>query len=149
MAKMVGYDARDLIGRPMSEVLRGGDAAAGRLIDRPDAAGQHEVQLAARDGRTIWTLINTRALLGAKGEPAGVLAMVIDISPRKASDEALRQSEERLKTIVDVEPACVKLLSADGKLLDMNRAGLQMIEADDLSQVLGYEVINLVHPADR
>src|SRR5688572_1722923 len=63
--------------------------------------------------------------------------------------EALRQSEQRLKTIVDTEPACVKVISADGRLLDMNRAGLEMIEADALSQVLGLSVVDLVHPIDR
>jgi two-component system, cell cycle sensor histidine kinase and response regulator CckA len=71
------------------------------------------------------------------------------VRPRKTTDEALRLSEQRLKTIIDTEPACVKLMSADGRLLDMNRAGLRMLGATDLSQVQGHYVVNLVHPSDR
>jgi len=58
-------------------------------------------------------------------------------------------SERRLQTIIDAEPACVKLVSSDGLLLDMNRAGLEMIGATTLSQVAGSPVTNLVHPSDR
>lgn len=58
-------------------------------------------------------------------------------------------SERRLQTIIDAEPACVKLVSRDGVLLEMNRSGLEMVGAADLSQVAGGAVINLVHPADR
>ncbi len=61
----------------------------------------------------------------------------------------LEVSERRLQTIIDTEPACVKLVSADGLLLDMNPAGLAMIGARDVSQVLRRPVIDLVHPDDR
>jgi PAS domain S-box-containing protein len=61
----------------------------------------------------------------------------------------LEVSERRLQTIIDTEPACVKLVSADGVLLDMNPAGLAMIGAQDVSQVRGRRVIDLVHPDDR
>jgi PAS domain S-box-containing protein len=59
------------------------------------------------------------------------------------------RSERRLQAIIDAEPACVKIVSADGILLDMNRAGLAMIGATDLSQVVGRLAFDLVHPADR
>src|SRR5439155_19529083 len=47
-----------------------------------------------------------------------------------------------LKTVHE----CVKLLGPDGTLLDMNPAGLAMIEADTLDQVRGQPVIGLVVP---
>ena len=61
----------------------------------------------------------------------------------------LEVSERRLQTIIDTEPACVKLVSADGLLLDMNPAGLAMIGARDVAQLRGRAVIDLVHPDDR
>ena len=73
-------------------------------------------------------------------------------SPRldeKAMLEALRLSESRLQAIINAEPACVKLVSLDGRLLDMNPAGLAMIDASDLSQVVGRSIVDIVHPDDR
>lgn len=63
--------------------------------------------------------------------------------------EAQRQLSEResqLRAIIESEPECVKQLSADGTLLQMNRAGLGMIEADSEEQALGLKVQQLVMP---
>ncbi len=56
----------------------------------------------------------------------------------------LRQSEAFSNTIIETEPECVKIVDADGNLLMMNRAGLDMIEAESLEQVKGKCVCPLV-----
>src|SRR5687767_5045349 len=58
-------------------------------------------------------------------------------------------SESRLRAIINAEPACVKLVSEAGLLLDMNPAGLAMIGAKDRAQVIGQSIVTLVHPDDR
>jgi PAS domain S-box-containing protein len=50
-------------------------------------------------------------------------------------DTALAWSEKRFRAIFDAEPECVKLVNSSGKLLDMNAAGLGMLEVDSLDQV--------------
>lgn len=62
---------------------------------------------------------------------------------------ALAQSEWKLKTIIETEPECVKVLAADGTLLQMNRAGLQMIEAESDKQVIGHKLTDIVTPEYR
>jgi PAS domain S-box-containing protein len=64
------------------------------------------------------------------------------------SQRALALSESRWRTIVESEPECVKIVSLDGKVLEMNPAGLRVIEADSLEQVLGRTVENLLHDED-
>lgn len=68
---------------------------------------------------------------------------------RKRAEAALAESEARLRAIVQSEPECVKLIDADGNLLDMNPAGLRMIEADSLEQVKGKPLLGLVAPEHR
>ncbi|MBL2197058.1 PAS domain-containing protein, partial [Klebsiella pneumoniae] len=68
---------------------------------------------------------------------------------RRQAEEALREREARLSTIVQSEPECVKIVAADGTLLEMNPAGLRMIEADDSAQVIGKPVSRLIHLDDR
>lgn len=57
--------------------------------------------------------------------------------------------ETRLRTILENEPECVKLLAADGTLLEMNPAGLAMIEAEHFSEVANQCIYPLVAPAHR
>jgi len=77
------------------------------------------------------------------------LATFIDLTERVGAETALREKEAYLRAIVDNEPQCIKLLDRNGILLDMNPAGLAMIEADSLEQVRGHQVCHLVSPEDR
>jgi PAS domain S-box-containing protein len=66
---------------------------------------------------------------------------------RSEQDQArLRQSEDHLKTIIANEPECIKIVSAEGNLLQMNGAGLAMIEADSFEQVAGRPVLDVIAP---
>jgi len=76
----------------------------------------------------------------------GQVALAIE---RKQAEEALRASEIRLRAIIETEPECVKLLAPDGTLLEMNPAGLAMIEAESASELIGRSVYDLVCPEYR
>ncbi|MBI1764108.1 MAG: PAS domain S-box protein [Acidobacteria bacterium] len=74
-------------------------------------------------------------------------ALQQEVAERKRTEQALRENQQRLRTILNSEPECVKLVAADGSLLEMNPAGLAMIEADDQEAVLGQSVFGLIAPA--
>ncbi len=61
----------------------------------------------------------------------------------------LQQSESHLRAIIAAEPECIKIVDAQGLLTQMNPAGLAMIEADSLEQVLGRDVKALLAPEYR
>jgi len=68
---------------------------------------------------------------------------------RQRGAEALRQSEERFREIVETSPECVKLVSSDGQILHMNAAGLAMVGASSLEAVVGQNVYDLIVPEDQ
>jgi two-component system cell cycle sensor histidine kinase/response regulator CckA len=49
--------------------------------------------------------------------------------------EALRLSEARLRAIFDAEPDCVHVVGRDGRTIEINDAGLKMLEAGSLEEV--------------
>ncbi|HET6886269.1 MAG TPA: PAS domain S-box protein, partial [Rubrobacteraceae bacterium] len=110
--------------------------------------GQWEGELwhTRRDGTTL--VAASRWVLES-GDPMRVLETNTEITDRRRAEEALKQSEDRLRAIVETEPECVKVLDKDGKLLEMNPAGLAMIEADSLEQVRGTPVRRMVVPEHR
>jgi diguanylate cyclase (GGDEF)-like protein/PAS domain S-box-containing protein len=63
-----------------------------------------------------------------------------------AQQARLQASESHLRTIIETEPECIKIVDAQGLLRQMNPAGLAMIEADTLAQVAGHAVIGLIAP---
>jgi len=84
-----------------------------------------------------------------QGAITGAIGVSLDISARRAAEQVVIRSERRLQTIIDAEPACVKVVSLEGRLLEINRAGLAMLAAQDASQVVGRHVTDIVHPDDR
>src|SRR5581483_7725338 len=88
-------------------------------------------------------------LFDASGRLTGAVNMLVDITERKRAEDILRESEERFKAIVETTPECVKLIAADGRLVLMNEAGLEMIGAATAEDVTGKSVYDLVAPEDR
>ncbi len=63
-----------------------------------------------------------------------------EVAERKRAEEALRQNQRFLETVIQNAPACIKLVAEDGSLLQMNQAGLSILEADSLEQVQGKSI---------
>ncbi len=59
----------------------------------------------------------------------------------------IREKNKFLNSILDNEPECVKVISLNGKLLQMNRAGLAILEMDSLAQAQQIEMMTFVQPA--
>ena len=53
------------------------------------------------------------------------------------ASQALAASEWKLRTIIEAEPECVMLMAPDGTLLQINPAGLALIECDNEEQAIG------------
>ena len=62
------------------------------------------------------------------------------------ANEALAENERRLRTIIESEPEAVTVFAQEGAILEINPAGLRMIEADSAAQVIGEGVRALVAP---
>jgi len=66
-----------------------------------------------------------------------------------AALEQLKTSEERWRTIVSTDPECVKTVSPDGYLIEMNPAGLAMLSATTLDQVQSRPLLEWIAPEYR
>jgi PAS domain S-box-containing protein len=77
------------------------------------------------------------------------LGIATDITGLKRAEESLQEKENHLRAILDTAPECVALTAADGTLLEINPAGLAMMEADAMEQVLGQNMSGLINQEDR
>ena len=131
---------KDVAGKRVTKVIPGireSDPELFEIYGRVAATGKpekHERFLAALQ---MWFELSVYST----GQDLFVVVFDV-ITGRKQAEEALARNRAYLQTIVANEPECVKLLDRIGCLLDMNPAGLAMIEADSLEQVRGH----CVHP---
>jgi diguanylate cyclase (GGDEF)-like protein/PAS domain S-box-containing protein len=139
--------ARGLIGRLRWETgieIEGGWDAHRALLAARKPFRDVLMWRAMEDGSRRYVSTSGRPMFDAKGAFAGYHGVGRNVTGQKLAEARLRASEARLRAIVDNEPECVKLLDAQGNLLDMNPAGLRMIEADELGPLRGQCVYGLV-----
>lgn len=98
----------------------------------------------ARDGKYRWHLAKGIPLKNANGKVEKWIGFGIDIHDSKTAENELADREARLSAIVNTGPECIKLLSAEGILLEMNPAGLAIMEADSPGQVIGKRLIEKI-----
>ena len=102
-----------------------------------------EYRLRRRDGVYRWHRGVGIATRGAEGHVARWFGTCTDV------EDEVRDTDRRLQGIIGNQPECVNVLDADGRLLEMNAAGLRMIEADSVGRVLGESMVNLVAEPHR
>ena len=60
--------------------------------------------------------------------------------------DRLTENDTRLRAIIESEPECVKLQSADGTVLEINPAGIKLIGADHPEDIIGKPIFIIVAP---
>ena len=77
----------------------------------------------------------------------GVYCFIKDVSKKVFQNKTVLDSELRLKAIFENEPQCVKIVSVDGILMDINPAGLKLLEVEkDL--IVGQNISHVIFPDD-
>lgn len=92
------------------------------------------------------------ALSAVRNEQGRVDALLIsarDVTPMSRTEQELRERVMQLDAIIANEPECVKVVGPGGELLEMNPAGLVMLEADSLEQARQRPLIDYVAPQYR
>ena len=121
------------------------DAAYRRSLETRQPYGIfHRLQMP--DGRIKYVHEQCESFFDADGKPLRSVGTVQDVTEHKQIEIRLANSETQLRTIIENEPECIKIVDAEGRLTFMNPAGLKMIEADDLSQVRGRPVLGVIAP---
>ncbi|HEX2674073.1 MAG TPA: GAF domain-containing protein [Polyangiaceae bacterium] len=78
-----------------------------------------------------------------------VVARCWEALERSRVARALGESEARYRIMVEASPLCVSVLANDGKVLQINAAGLRMLDASDDTEVVGHSMYDWVIPEDH
>lgn len=92
--------------------------------------------------------VTAAPLKNEKGEVSAVIETVQNITERKKTEEALRESEKRYRRLVELSPDAIAVHS-EGKIVFVNTAGAKLLGAASPEQLIGKPVIDVVHPDYR
>ena len=95
-----------------------------------------------KDGSYIWVETHTALLRNESGVPDRLLSVTRDIEARKQAQEALRQSEERMRALIARAAYGIFRSTREGRFLDVNPALVSMLGYDSVAELMAIDIHN-------
>jgi PAS domain S-box-containing protein len=152
--RMLGYTSAEAIGQNLYELIApsrhhqahrralpaflktGQGAAVGKLLD---------LEACRKDGQEISVQLSLSAVRIKDGWQA--VGIIRDITAHKQAEEALRESEDRYRSLVEESPDAIGIYQ-EGNLVFINNTGTQLLGAKTREELLGRKSEQMIHPDD-
>ncbi|MBH8577283.1 PAS domain S-box protein [Nostocaceae cyanobacterium CENA369] len=114
---------------------------------RTQSTFELEYQVIRQDGVIGWTFSRAIPMLNEQGDIVEWFGTASDVTQQKHSEEALRESEERFRTLANTAPALIWYNDAQGNNLFINQYFLDFT-GKSAEEIRGEGWRTLVHPDD-
>jgi len=158
---MRGYTVEEMMGASITETMTPASIEVARktlaeelTMKRPERGDPRrsrtlELEMYCKDGSTIWTEMNMKFLRDPDGKPVGILGITRDISERKQAEEALRESEERYRSLVETSPDAIILSDLNTNIIMVNHQAVMLLRYDNAEELIGRNSLEFIAPEDR
>jgi two-component system, cell cycle sensor histidine kinase and response regulator CckA len=152
LTDMLGYSEEDLRQLTFLDITHPEDADVSKHNLEALMAGEIdfyrlEKRYLKKDGSFLWADLTTSAICGPNGEHTGTIGVISDITQRRQTEEALRESEERYRNITENSLTGI-FVYQDGQSVFANRRLAEMVGYDH-KEILSVPFLKAIHPDDR
>ena len=142
---------RDWIGRTAHEMFDADSARDHHERDRPllerPASTTYEMMVPTAAGDRRQMLFNKVSFVDQRGEVAGLIGIVTDVTRYKETERALEASEARFRVLTESSLDLISVVDADGRITYQSPA-LRHLLGYEPAETVGRNVSDLVHRDD-
>jgi two-component system NtrC family sensor kinase len=143
---LLGYDYAELVHRQLSDLFNMDGETGHEDSEQKHPARRFgesdEVTITAKDGWLVSLSVSTSPVRDAWGVKLGEVYVCRDITEQRMVQEALRESEERLRLLVDNAPEAITAYDFNGCITDCNRRA-EILVGYSRDELIGRSVFEL------
>src|SRR5438105_2379052 len=131
MCAMTGYSREELIGTPFKRYFTDPQRAEDgiRRVLAEDRVTNYELTMRSRTGKETVVSYNATTFKGAEGRLRGVFAAARDITDQKLLEEALRQTQNYTRGLIEASVDALMTVDPEFRITDVNEQMVRMTEA--------------------
>ena len=150
---ITGYSQEEMFDRTFQNITHPDDLQADldqmqQLLAGQKDSFQMEKRYIRKDGQVVWVNLTCVPLWLEPTDARQHIAMVQDITHRKMAEKALKESEERYRTLYEDNPSMYFTVAQDGTILSVNQFGAHQL-GYSVEELIGQPVIGVFSEDDK
>ncbi|MBS3769284.1 MAG: PAS domain S-box protein [Bacteroidales bacterium] len=156
--EMLGYNQSELIGKYLMEVTHSDNIKGNLAMQERLAAGEidhfrMEKRFIHKNGQIVYGILDANLIRDSDGNPSYCIGSVVDITKRKESEQALKESERKLQTLMSNLQGMVYRCRNKGTwpMEFVSRGCLQLTgyQPEEIMKGEPLDYGEVIHPEDR
>ncbi|MFP3879458.1 MAG: PAS domain S-box protein [Dehalococcoidia bacterium] len=157
VTRLLGYTPEEFVSLPVERILAPASLQVAMRVFREELkaerSGQKDVgrtrtieaELTCKNGATVWVEVKMAFLRDQRENPTGVLGIARDITERRRTDQALKDSEERYRGLFENSIEAIFTSDLDHNITSANKALGELLDYG-VEQLVGMNWKDVVHP---
>ncbi len=153
LCQLVGYSEQDLLTRTFQDITHPDDldpdlALMQRMLTGEIDTYQLEKRYFHKQGHIVWVLLSVSLVRDARGQPLHFISQIQNITARKLTENALKESEEKYRDLFENANDFIQVIDSDGRFLYVNRAWKEALGYND-EETAQLSLFDIVTPDSR
>ncbi len=153
--RTLGYASeQELLGRGVTDMVAEKDSARvvvqlGKVLADERSGGVIEYTIVNRSGQEFDVEATVEILRDCAAKVVGLIITARDVTERKRMQEAVRLSEEKMRTMFGTITDGIVVIDMEGRIVDMNEAAYRLAGYSSREEIIGINTLDFIAEEDR
>ncbi|HZY25582.1 MAG TPA: PAS domain S-box protein, partial [Bacteroidales bacterium] len=142
-----GYKEEELLGKSVMIIVpetestgRDLNEMVDKIVENPDEYSININENIKKNGEKVWVEWHNKALFDQSGTKTGHITIGIDLSTRKKAEDALIESERKLRSVLDATKESIHMFDKAGIIVMSNTTGMRRLKREAEDEVVGHHI---------